>query len=92
MSVLQEVNRERERQIAKGYDAAHDDEHTDGAIAGAAAYYAWGKGAPDYLWPWGEATLPTVSLMADRERLLTAAALCVAEIERLDRVSGRSGT
>lgn len=87
ISVLQEVGRVRERQVAKGYDAAHDDEHTDGAIAVAAAYYAWGKGVPEYLWPWEEAARPTLSLMSDRERLLVAAALIVAEIERLDRSS-----
>lgn len=82
---LNEVGRERERQIAKGYDSAHDDEHSDGSIAAAAAYYAWGKGAPEYLWPWEEAARPTLSLMPDRERLLIAAALLVAEIERIDR-------
>jgi hypothetical protein len=39
--VLAEVAAERARQIeVEGYDAAHDDEHTDGSIAAAAAAYA----------------------------------------------------
>lgn len=82
--VLDEIEAERSRQIAKGYDAAHDDEHTNGCIAWAASAYAgrtfW-KSQPAPLYPWGE--MPERGTV--RDDLITAAALIVAEIERLDR-------
>lgn len=64
-----DVVSERRRQIyEEGWSPEHDDEHTDGSLADAAAW--------------------------DRRRdLVRAAALIVAEIERLDRalsVAGKS--
>lgn len=49
--VIAEIIAERRRQIkAEGYDAKHDDEHTRGEIARAAACYAYLAGAEsDYL-------------------------------------------
>lgn len=46
---LTDVVAERERQITeKGWDAAHDDfEHRDGALAKAAAAYAYGSALPE---------------------------------------------
>ncbi|MET4184923.1 hypothetical protein ABIB94_007052 [Bradyrhizobium sp. JR7.2] len=85
IAILGEIHAERSRQIAKGYDAAHDDEHSDGSIARAAASYAW-SAAPlrlNYvLWPWPSSTW---SPGPPREALVKAAALIVAEIERMDR-------
>lgn len=38
MTVIDGIAAERQRQIdAEGFDAAHDDEHTDGELANAAA-------------------------------------------------------
>lgn len=85
---------ERARQVsAEGWTPEHDDGHTGGEIAGAAACYAmvdilhWGRHyAIQMLWPWARAWWkPT-----DRRRnLVKAAALLMAEIERLDRDSER---
>lgn len=78
-TALADINAERQRQIAKGYDAGHDDTHAAGAI----------------LWrDWGAlARIGPHAVRAHREgrmddyrRLLVeAAAQVIAEIERLDR-------
>lgn len=93
-AVLDEIGRERDRvRDDEGFDAVHDDEHTDGSIACAAACYAMpeavrmkvadkdGRSVPVH-WPWSaDAWKP-----GDRRReLIKAAQLIVAEIERLDR-------
>jgi hypothetical protein len=94
---LQAVSAERRRQIeAEGYDPRHDDEHVCGEIAAYAAFYAMPPAARD--WPatetgygatWGEAIVPegwAPPKTGDRHReLVKAAALIIAEIERLDR-------
>ena len=96
-----DVLTERQRQIAQeGWTEEHDDEHTQGEIAQAAACYAlagtsvdeawyihgrW-KDVRDLFWPrsWGRAWWKP----ADRRRnLVRAGALILAEIERLDRTS-----
>lgn len=88
---LEDINRERERQIAKGYDARHDDEHSDGSIARAAASYALvacplKTNTP--IWPWSyDSYIPGLP----RDALVKAGALIVAEIERLDRLSRADG-
>jgi hypothetical protein len=100
MTILEEVAAERRRQIAEGYDAAHDDRHKDGSIARAAGAYALHEqsalvllGPPSrpyrsrmvsavWWWPWNQESYQPG---APRERLIKAAALIVAEIERLDR-------
>jgi hypothetical protein len=71
---------ERARQVsAEGWTAEHDDGHTHGELAAAAAAYAWPY-APA-LWPWGDGFKPT-----SRERdLVRAGALIAAEIDRLRR-------
>ena len=89
MSVLDDIIAERNRQIELGYDAEHDDEHTNNQLARAAASYAVGGGlfkiqlnVPLQVWPyqWYYEDEKT-----EREKLVIAAALLVAEIERLDR-------
>lgn len=98
---LADVAAERRRQIeAKGWTAGHDDAHSDGELARAASCYAyfgsWGDGDRWKMqhrfpqnWPWERAWWkPT-----DRRRdLVKAAALIIAEIERLDRASTTEGS
>ena len=93
MSVIQEVGERRSQQIAKGYDADHDDEHADGSIGKAAiAYIGRAIGTSDAvaMYPWKDGFAPSGS---SRKDLIDAAALCIAEVERLDRESerGRQG-
>lgn len=90
MNVVDEILAERRRQIGKGWTPEHDDLHNNGAIADAAGCYALlssGHYLPNLvekykLWPWTE--LP--KRRPPRDNLIIAAALIVAEIERLDRV------
>lgn len=81
-SAERDIIRERSRQVTEeGWSAAHDDTHTDNELARAAACYCIGNIA---YWPWDlDWWKPT-----DRRRnLIKAAALIVAEIERLDRTA-----
>jgi hypothetical protein len=95
--VVAEIWSERERQIAvEGWTAAHDDEHSHGFLALAAASYTlasrWNRahrasGAIPQIWPWDKAWWKPKS---PRRDLIRAAALIVAEIERLDRKAATS--
>lgn len=99
--IAMEVARERERQVEKeGYNPSHDDQHVDGSIANAAAHYAATKtplfvqndtaNKPEYVrvWPWDEAyNKKNKPSHPRRKQLVIAAALCIAEIERLDRIA-----
>lgn len=84
-----DVLAERVRQvIVEGWTPMHDDQHADGDLALAASVYAASAGGvswPDsdpYLWPWDRAWWkPTTP----RRDLVKAAALIIAEIERIDR-------
>lgn len=76
------------QQTAEGYDAGHDDRYTDDELPRAALCYLAQvfdpvpDGAVPRLWPWpNEFWKPK----ARRSNLVRAAALIVAEIERLDR-------
>jgi transcription elongation factor Elf1 len=92
-SFLLDVALERVRQSTEeGFDDDHDDEHTDGALAVAAAAYAvYSTDAtvrhPDWTdeqdYPWPEKD--TRSQGDDHRRLVVAGALLVAEVERLTR-------
>lgn len=87
-SVLDEIGAERERQIAKGYDAAHDDQHVPGDIDSAAGLILMED--IDLLVNDGHADNIAGHVLDkhedDRRRqLVIAAALIVAEIERMDR-------
>jgi len=93
---------ERQRQIeSEGWTARHDDDHSDGSMALAAACYAlnaatWAaKGtaelrqsyadlSPGARWPWKRKWWKPKS---QRQDLVRAGALILAEIERLDRAN-----
>lgn len=93
-----DVLTERRRQITtKGWDHVHDDAQRNDEIAAFAAVYAMPEGARD--WPaketgfgrtFAEALIPLCwePKFGDRRRdLVKAAALLVAEIERIDRAA-----
>lgn len=91
---LADVVDERRRQVSdEGWTPEHDDTHSCGEMADAAACYAspapWGVRPssvtePPKLWPWSREWWKP----RDRRRnLVRAAALIVAEIERLDRAA-----
>lgn len=94
MSVIDEVAAERRRQIEElGWSPAKDDEWVEAELARAAGSYAIvadleivNKLVVPPTWPW-----PTEWYKpADRrDMLVKAAALVVAEIERLDRAPKR---
>jgi hypothetical protein len=85
---------ERQRQIsAEGWTPAHDDEHSEGEMALAAASYAINAVASEYhtanpgsdpglVWPWDREWWKP---KGPRRDLVRAAALLQAEIERRDR-------
>lgn len=88
-----DVQAERRRQVeAEGWTPEHDDEHSHGQMARAAACYALaGSSAPSdgtaallvsLAWPWDEQWWKPTSARRD---LVKACALGLAEIERLDR-------
>ncbi len=90
-----DVQAERRRQInAEGWTPEHDDAHSYGQMARAAACYALaGSSAPNdgtaallvsLAWPWDEQWWKPTSARRD---LVKACALTLAEIERLDRAA-----
>ena len=90
LSVMADVGLERERQIAKGYDAAHDDKHLFGLMAAQAAfaimppaYYELAAQAFEAR----AAMRPSwIDLTQSRELvLIQGIALAVAEVERIRR-------
>lgn len=88
-TIIEEIAAERRRQVeAEGWTPEHDDEHWGGEMAHAAASYACPLIQP-YAWPWDpEWWKPTTP----RRNLIKAAALLVAEIERLDRADAREAS
>jgi hypothetical protein len=98
MDALELIKAERERQIAKGFDAKHDDAHDDRSIVAAShnILYDHAGGThstdpeleDDPVADWWERLAAHVQRKyADQpiRRLTIAAALLVAEIERLQR-------
>lgn len=95
-AALDDIVAERRRQIEReGWDAEHDDNHSTGEIALAAASYAYAATISDLeasrksgiitaIWPWH---LHWFKPQGKRRNLVKAGALIVAEIERLDRAS-----
>ncbi|WP_261981663.1 hypothetical protein [Pseudomonas aeruginosa] len=85
-----DVQAERRRQItAEGWTPEHDDEHNGGELADAAACYAlWAGGINPgnwrEFWPWAPEWLKHSE---PRRMLVKAAALILAEIQRLDRAA-----
>lgn len=101
-TALRDVAAERRRQIeAEGWTPEHDAAHASGCMATASACYALAAAAqsPDNnaswrmrfanaandLWPWDREWWKPA---APRRMLVKAAALLLAEIERLDRADG----
>lgn len=94
MSAIDDVAAERQRQKdVEGWTADHDDAHSGGEMALAAACYA----APRFVgfagavfgalpWPWERAWWKPRDA---RRNLVKAGALIIAEIERLDRASAK---
>lgn len=104
-SVLDDIAAERARQIEKeGWTPEHDDQHEDQSMAQAAACYAYprfwhellhrhmgGRWADIVPWLWPTGWAKTWWKPKDRRSdLIRAAALIVAEIERLDRAAARN--
>lgn len=94
-----DVQAERRRQVeAEGWTPEHDDEHSHGQMARAAACYALaGSSAPNdgtaallvsLAWPWDEQWWKPSTARRD---MVKACALALAEIERLDRVAASQG-
>lgn len=100
-AALDDIAAERARQIhLEGWSPEHDDHHSRGEMAQAAACYAlesstknalalhrrWVQAFVAAAWPWeGAWWKPT-----DRRRdLVKAGSLIVAEIERIDRIEAR---
>src|ERR1700743_952484 len=89
MSAIFDVIAERQRQIQlEGFDAHHDDTiNKNGELSLAAGVYAIeasnGSAFPRY-WPWEYRWWKPTTRRRD---LVKAAALIIAEIERLDRIS-----
>ncbi len=93
-----DVLAERRRQVeAEGWTPEHDDAHDRGDMAKAAACYAFHAGAPHHRrknggtplsWPWHRSWWKPSTRRRD---LVKAAALILAEIERLDRAATRTG-
>jgi hypothetical protein len=83
--VIDEIAAERRRQVeVEGWSTSHDDDHDKGELAKAAACYAIGFRDP--WWPWN---VKWWNPHGRRRNLIKAAALIVAEIERLDRLACR---
>lgn len=89
MNVIEEIAAERKRQReVEGWTEQHDDEHDWGQLALAASCYAAHaagryRGVRPGAWPWE----PQWWKPKDPRRdLIRAAALIVAEIERIDRM------
>lgn len=96
---MAEIAAERRRQIEKeGWSVEHDDEHDAGTMACAGAAYALNAGCvlyplngtamekPPEFWMWGEEWWKPKD---PRRDLIRAAALIVAELERMDREKAR---
>lgn len=90
--IIGDITKERERQkTAEGWTPEHDNTHQGGELAIAAACYAV-EGADaavvgeeyEEAWPWSK-RWDKRDKHDERRRLVIAAALLVAEIERLDR-------
>lgn len=96
------ITRERQRHFdVEGWTPEHDDEHTNGELARAAACYAWPPPRPLFVkkdaWPWDHHdwkpeiwSIPNATGREKRDArirvLAKAGALIAAEIDRLERI------
>lgn len=88
---VHDVLAERKRQIqVEGFTPVHDDEYQPGTMADAAmAYLVSAQGRKDIAldyWPWRDGFKPKNR----RHDLVRAAALLIAEIERMDRAAAQT--
>jgi len=93
LDVIAERRRQMERE---GWTPEHDDQHADEALTYAAAVYALhGTTGSEhrmtrtllrFMWPWDASWFKPTTRRRD---LVKAAALLMAEIERLDRAESR---
>ena len=92
---VRDVIAERERQKSvEGWTLEHDDTHANGELAQAASEYAHqhsGRGVnyppgspPKFTWPWAKSWWKPGT---PRQNAVKAAALLIAEIERIDRAT-----
>lgn len=79
------MERARQQEV-EGWSTEHDDDCDDGELAYAAAAYV--LGSPE-IWPFDPDGLKVKS---ERENYVRAAALLIAEIERLDRLAATEKT
>jgi hypothetical protein len=94
LRVFTDVQSERFRQVhVEKFYAVHDDNHDAGELAKASACYALHSAGGQrtvqdlpMLWPWSACWWKPKS---PRQDLVRAAALLLAEIERLDRAEAR---
>src|SRR4051812_2498107 len=108
MTAINDIMTERARQIEEeGWSAEHDDKHTGGELASAAAAYTWGAACSAWHHKYGRENAPPgiadklLSLWpwdqkwfkpkTPRQDLTRAGALILAEIERLDRAAPTDG-
>ena len=92
MDVIAEIRAERERQLVEeAWTPEYDDTHDKGEMAFAAGCYALNAGTERFadgvvpiFWPWAREWWKPKTRRRD---LVRAAALIVAEIERIDRAS-----
>lgn len=91
--IVLEVARERDRQIkAEGYSLERDDKYLNQQLpAAAASFVAHARGQhvlATSLWPWAPKSWKPKT---ERNSLIKAAALLIAEIERRDRLDAEHG-
>lgn len=93
-AAARDVLAERRRQIdAEGWTTERDDSYINGELSDAAASYALNAGVPmrnlrPPYWPWDSSWWKPST---PRRDLVKAAALILAEIERLDRIQPARG-
>lgn len=102
---MNDIQLERQSQRDKGFDEAHDDRHASFELSAAASAYSehvWKMHdavalgmtytikVPPPQWPWRNGyRVEHWNPKSPREDLVKAAALLVAEIERIDRGAAR---
>lgn len=86
LRILRAVLNERRKQVAHGYDAAHDDEHGYRMLANVGAFLSFGSGTINHVPDWAGGILQRYRKDV-RGLLVIAAAFIVAAIEAFDRAS-----